>query len=140
MLLKLVVFARKISVIIMVKVLIIDDSEIIRERLSILLGEIDNVEIVGVAACAAEGLDMVNSYNPEFIILDISLPDTSGIEVLKVIKKNHPQTCVVMLTNYPYLPYRTKCMAFGADYFFDKSVEFTRTKKILMQLVSETFH
>lgn len=124
----------------MVKVLIIDDSEIIRERLSNLLGEIDNVEIVGEAACAAEGLYMVNSYNPDFIILDISLPDTSGIEVLKVIKKNHPQSCVVMLTNYPYLPYRTQCMAFGADYFFDKSVEFTRTKKILIDLVCETYH
>jgi len=124
----------------MVKVLIIDDSEIIRERLSNLLGEIDNVEIVGGAACAAEGLDMINSYNPDFIILDISLPDLSGIEVLKVIKKNHPHSCVVMLTNYPYLPYRTRCMAFGADYFFDKSVEFTKTKNILMKFVSEPCH
>lgn len=124
----------------MVKVLIIDDSEIIRERLSALLGEIDNVEIVGGAACAAEGLDLVNMHNPDFIILDISLPDTSGIEVLKVIKKNHPDTCVVMLTNYPYLPYRTRCMAFGADYFFDKSVEFTRTKKVLLELASAPCH
>ena len=124
----------------MVKVLIIDDSDIIRERLSALLCEIDNVEIVGGAASAAEGLAMVNEHNPDFVILDISLPDTSGIEVLKVIKRNHPYACVVMLTNYPYLPYRTKCMAFGADYFFDKSVEFTRTKKILMELASETCH
>ena len=124
----------------MVKVLIIDDSEIIRERLTALLGEIDNVEIVGGAACAAEGLDLVNQHDPDFIILDISLPDTSGIEVLKVIKENHPDTCVAMLTNYPYLPYRTRCMAFGANYFFDKSVEFTRTKKVLMELVSAPCH
>lgn len=124
----------------MVKVLIIDDSEIIRGRLSTMLGEIDNVEIVGGAACAAEGLEMVNLHDPDFIILDISLPDTSGIEVLKVIKKNRPDSCVVMLTNYPYLPYRTRCMSFGADYFFDKSVEFTRTKKILMELVSSPCH
>ena len=124
----------------MVKVLIIDDSEIIRERLSTLLGEIDNTEIVGEAACAAEGLDLVNLHNPDFIILDISLPDASGIEALKVIKKNHPHCCVVMLTNYPYLPYRTRCMAFGADYFFDKSVEFTRTKKVLMELANAPCH
>lgn len=124
----------------MVRVLIIDDSEIIRERLSALLGEIDNVEVLDGAASAAEGLDMVISHNPDFIILDISLPDRSGIEVLKVIKRDHPDTCVIMLTNYPYLPYRNQCMAFGADYFFDKSIEFTRTKKILMQLANATQH
>ena len=123
----------------MLKVLIIDDSEIICERLSALLGEVDNVVIVGEARCAAEGLDMVNSYNPGCVILDISLPDTSGIEVLKEIKKNHPDICVVVLTDYPYDQYRTHCMVFGADYFFDKSVEFTKTKKVLKELVCETY-
>lgn len=122
----------------MLKVLIIDDSEIIRERLSSMLNDIDDVVIVGEAACAAEGLDMVSSYHPDFIILDISLPDTSGIEVLKVIKGNHPDSCVAILTNYTYLPYRNKCMELGADYFLDKSVDFNRTKRILVELTNAT--
>lgn len=122
----------------MLKVLIIDDSKIIRERLSSMLNDIDDVVIVGEAACAAEGLDMVSSYHPDFIILDISLPDTSGIEVLKVIKENHPGSCVAILTNYTYLPYRNKCMELGADYFLDKSVDFNRTKRILVELANAT--
>lgn len=122
----------------MLKVLIIDDSEIIRERLSSMLNDIDDVAIVGEAACAAEGLDMASLYHPDFIILDISLPDTSGIEVLKVIKENHPDSCVAILTNYTYLPYRNKCMELGADYFLDKSVDFNRTKRILVELTNAT--
>lgn len=124
----------------MLKVLIIDDSEIIRERLSSMLNDIDNVTIVAEAACATEGLDMVSVYHPDFIILDISLPDTSGIEVLKMIKENHPDSCVVIFTNYPYSQYRNKCMKLGADYFLDKSVDFNRTKRILVELANEKYH
>ena len=116
------------------KVLIIDDSEVIRERLSNLLNEVEQVEIVGLASCATEGIEMVNSCHPDFIVLDIRLPDKSGIEVLKQIKDSNPETCIAMLTNYPYLPYRNLCMAYGADYFFDKSFEFTQTRTVLQEL------
>ena len=103
-----------------------------------MLNEIDDVVIVGEAAYAAEGLDLVSSCNPDFVILDIRLPDVSGIEVLKEIKKNCPGLRVAILTNYPYPSYRTRCMELGADYFFDKSLEFIKAKEVLMELASET--
>ncbi|MCH8080533.1 MAG: response regulator transcription factor [Proteobacteria bacterium] len=122
----------------MFKILIIDDSRILRERLSTMLNEIDDVVIVGEAAYAAEGLDLVSSCNPDFVILDISLPDVGGIEVLKEIKKNYTDLRVAILTNYPYPSYRTRCKELGADYFFDKSLEFLKAKEVLMELASET--
>lgn len=120
------------------KILIIDDSRILRERLSTMLNEIDDVVIVGEAAYAAEGLDLVSSCNPDFVILDIRLSDVSGIEVLKEIKKNCLGLRVAILTNYSYPSYRTRCMELGADYFFDKSLEFIKAKEVLMELASKT--
>lgn len=103
-----------------------------------LLNEINDAAIVDEVAYAAEGLDLVSFCNPDFVILNIRLPDVGGIEVLKEIKKNCPALHVAIFTNYPYPSYRTQCMELGADYFFDKSAEILKAKKILMKLVSET--
>jgi len=63
---------------------------------------------------------------------DTRSPDTRwrGINVLRKIKKQSPETVVVILTNYPYAAYRKHCTELGADFFFDKSTEFEKIKSI----------
>lgn len=117
-------------------VLIIDDSDVIRERFAEMLREIAGIQDVRNATCAKEGLEMTHSLNPDFVILDINMPDMSGIDILKKIKKNKPSPVVAVLTNYPYPAYRTCCMDRGADYFFDKSSEFLEVKKIAIGLLN----
>jgi DNA-binding NarL/FixJ family response regulator len=65
------------------------------------------------------------------MIIDIKMPKGTGIDVLKSVKSQNPQTVVIILTNYPYPQYLEKCMEEGADYFFDKSTEFSRITDII---------
>ena len=118
------------------KVLIVDDSDVIRNRLVYLFSEIKEADIVGQASNASEGFELYCSLEPDIIILDIRMPDDSGINLLKKIKQDSPDTIVVILTNYPYSAYRKHCKELGADFFFDKSTEFEKIK----QLFDEGLH
>ena len=108
------------------KIVIVDDSPIIRARLITMLDDIESLEIVGQADSGQEALDVVSRLNPDAMILDIRMPGLTGVDVLERLKKAHPHMLIIMMTNYPYQQYRERCMAAGADYFFDKSTEFDK--------------
>ena len=118
------------------KVLIVDDSSFIRERLISALLEIEGIEIVGEAKDGVEAQEAIFKLDPELVTLDIRMPGRNGIDVLRDIKASHPNIKVLILTNYPYPQYRRTCMAAGADYFFDKSSEFQKVVEVLKQLVN----
>jgi DNA-binding NarL/FixJ family response regulator len=117
-------------------VLIVDDSNQVRERLIDLLSECPGILIAGQAGNGKEALAAVNELKPDVVILDIRLPGKSGIQLLKEIKAAHPQTMVIMLTNYDFEPYRNQCMQLGADYFFNKTLEFEKVITVLTDKAS----
>jgi len=113
------------------KVLIADDSHIVRERLVSLLSDLPGVDIVGEAQTAFEAIQSIRRLKPAVVILDISMPGGSGIQVLETIRKEKPVPLIIMLTNFTHEPYRQRCFKLGADYFFDKSTEFEKVKDVL---------
>jgi DNA-binding NarL/FixJ family response regulator len=113
------------------KILIADDSSVVRERLKILLTDVQGIEVVGQAEDALEARDLVEKLRPDVAILDLRMPKGSGADVLLDIKKLNPTPMVIMLTNYPHPENRKKCMERGADYFFDKSTEFQKVLSVL---------
>ena len=117
------------------KVLIVDDSELMRKRLSEMISQVEGVEIVGKAERSQEAIEAIQKLKPNVVILDIKMPGGNGIGVLEHIKKNNTNTKVIMFTNYPYPQYRKKCMDLGADYFFDKSTEFEEVVEVLRGLL-----
>lgn len=117
------------------KVLVVDDSSIIRDRLVDLLSIIQGVEEVAVADNAQNAISTYKIFNPEVLILDIRMHGTNGIDVLKQVKRERNSPKVIMLTNFPYSQYRKKCLEEGADYFLDKSTEFDEINKIISSLV-----
>ncbi len=116
------------------KVLIADDSAIMRERLKAMLSEITELENISQATDVLETLNSYQKMNPEVVILDIRMPGGSGIDVLQQVKKATKPPLVIVLTNYPYPQYRRKCIEAGADFFFDKSTEFDKVTAVLKQL------
>lgn len=108
------------------KVVIVDDSPIVRARLITMLDDLENVQIVGQAKSGEEAIEVVTRINPDALILDIRMPGLNGVEVLERLKKSHPNLLIIMITNYPYQQYRERCLAAGADHFFDKSSEFDK--------------
>jgi len=119
----------------MMRILIADDSAVVRERLIGLLTDLRGIEVVGQAEDAIEARNLAEKLRPDVAILDLRMPKGSGADVLSDLKKLNPAPKVIMLTNYPHPENRKKCMDGGADYFFDKSNEFQEVVSVLMGML-----
>jgi len=119
------------------KILIADDSAMLRERIKNSLSDIQEVEIVGEAINGNEAIRIINEKKPDFVLLDIRMPELNGIEVLKKIKENGSKLKTCIFTNYPYSQYKVKCMEEGADYFFDKNKDFQEIKNLIAELAKK---
>lgn len=115
-------------------VLVVEDSLLIINRILCMLEEAENVKLVIHASNFNESMKMINEINADVVLLDINLPDKSGIELLKIIKANHPQTKVIMLTNHASNNYRELCTHMGADFFLDKSNDFEKIPEAINSL------
>lgn len=121
------------------QVFIVEDSPVLRERLTLIFKEIRGVQIAGHAATATEAIERIHRTRPDVVILDIRLEQGNGFQVLRSIKQEPPAPYVIVLTNYPYPPYRRRFIEQGADYFFDKSTELPKAidaLKYLRQVVA----
>lgn len=118
----------------MIRILIADDSAVVRERLVHLLADLGGIEVVGQAEDAVEARNLAAALKPDVAILDLRMPNGSGADVLADIKKFDPAPKVIMLTNYSQPENRRKCIDRGADYFFDKSTEFQKVVSVLKGL------
>ena len=75
----------------MIKVLIADDQELIRESLKIILGAHDNIEIVGVVGNGYEVLETLKKHKVDIILMDIRMPKMDGVYCTKVVKEQYPE-------------------------------------------------
>jgi DNA-binding NarL/FixJ family response regulator len=121
----------------MKQVLIVDDSEQIRKRLVEMLSESTQICIVGQTGNGEDALKMLRRLKPDTAIVDIRLPGSSGIELLKEIKALYPETTVIMLTNFDSPQYRSQCRRLGADHFLNKTLEF---EKIVNTIINNQAH
>ena len=84
----------------MIKVLIADDQELIRESLKIILGAHDNIEIVGVVGNGYEVLETLKKHKVDIILMDIRMPKMDGVYCTKVVKEQYPEIKIVILTTF----------------------------------------
>jgi len=82
------------------RVLICDDHEVVREGLRGLIGRQDGMSVVGEAATVAEAIAAAARTKPDVVVMDVRLPDGSGIEACRAIREAHPETKMLMLTSY----------------------------------------
>jgi len=82
------------------KVLLVDDHEVVRAGLKNLLDSDEDIEVVGEADTAEEGVRRVGYDQPDVVVLDVRLPDASGIEACREIRSRFPETKVLMLTSF----------------------------------------
>src|SRR5579885_53321 len=84
----------------MIRLLIVDDHEMVREGLKAMLVSEPDFSIVGDAASAEQALVLIERLRPDIALLDIRLPGTSGIEVCRTVTTHFPETAVIILTTY----------------------------------------
>lgn len=118
-------------------VLIVDDSAQLRTRLNAILHELSCVAPVLNAGNYQEACSILENTGIHLAVLDIGLPDKSGIELLRFIQQQYPATKVIIVSNYANHDYRKVCLLAGAIRFFDKSHEFDQLAGAIEQLCNE---
>lgn len=82
------------------RVLLVDDHEIVRQGLRTLLDDQDDLTVVAEAGSVAEAVQRARTFEPDVVVLDVRLPDGSGVEACREIRAARPDTAVVMLTSF----------------------------------------
>lgn len=118
------------------KVFVVEDSAVVRERLVEMIREVDDVEVVGEAATYDMAVAGILNERPDVAILDIKLADDtgSGIDVLKEVRKTMPAIRAIILSNYVSPQHLKASSDAGAEFFLDKSSDFERIPGILERI------
>ncbi len=97
-----------------VKVLVVDDHEIVREGIRMVLATDPELEVVGVASSGEEAIEKVRELEPDVVLMDIGMPGLSGFEATRRIRESHPNTQVVALTVHDSEGYVFQMLQAGA--------------------------
>lgn len=120
------------------KVVIADDSSMMRERIKSRVRGFNNVSVVGEAGNGRTAMELLQKLDPDLIMLDLHMPEMGGIEVLRNLKEARMRTKVCILTNYSYPQYKERCLALGADYFLSKSDDFEKITSVIDTVLKQT--
>ena len=102
------------------KLLLVDDHAVVRTGLRMLLEEHGDVTIVGEAGTAAEAIEAAGRLNPDIVLMDIGLPDKSGIDAARELKRLRPSVAIVALTIHEDAEYFFKMLDAGATGYVPK--------------------
>jgi len=119
------------------RILVVEDSPLIRRRLLDALARLDDFDVLGSAESAREAVDAISRLHPGIVITDIRLKEGNGIDVVRHMRAHpyDPRPRIYVLTNYAYPEYKRECALIGADDFFDKSTEYDRLLATLRDVV-----
>lgn len=103
------------------KIVLVDDSPLIRDYLNMLFARIKGCTVAGMAADGIEGVKVIRELRPDVVVLDITMPHRNGIDVLREIRKEDPEMVIIMFTADPSVVLEEICLKEGANYYLSKS-------------------
>lgn len=106
----------------MIKVLIVEDQEIIRQSLEIMLHNKAGIEIVGTAENGKEVLKLVKKLLPDVILMDIRMPEMDGVQCIEIVKEAFPKTKIIVLTTFDDDEYVFNALKNGASGYLLKGI------------------
>jgi DNA-binding NarL/FixJ family response regulator len=113
--------------------LIVDDSEPVRTSLRALLGIAAGIASIREAATLGQALDSARQDPPTLVILDMSLPDGLGMDIIEALRRLAPNALIAVHTIHAHDAFRQRCLALGADWFFDKCTDTDALLQVVRQ-------
>ena len=119
------------------KILIADDSTLVRNNIKRLLGGIKNLDIFE-SKNVESSLNSIQKIKPDILLLDLRMPDGNGLDVLKSLnEKQCDKPVTIVMTNNSDPEIKNICLNEGADYFYDKSNEHKTAIDLIKKIVSD---
>jgi DNA-binding NarL/FixJ family response regulator len=109
----------------MIKVMLVDDHTIVRDGIKALLTDQDDISIIGEASNGRDLLSLLKVHKPDILLLDISLPDYSGIELCEIVRRDYPGIQVLFLSMYTTEEYIFNAIKAGAQGYLPKNISQT---------------
>jgi two-component system, NarL family, response regulator NreC len=104
-----------------VRILLVDDHQILRDGLKVLLESEEDLKVVGEASTGIEGVTLTRSLLPDLAVVDLSLPDISGLEVIRQIREINPSCRIVVLSMHTKRDFVVEAIEAGCDGYVPKS-------------------
>ncbi len=117
-----------------ITILIVDDHSIVRSGITSILAQQGNIEVAGEAPNGEEALKKFKACSPDIVLIDISLPDINGIELLKLIKCDKPQVKVIIFTMHEEAEYIYSAIENGANGYLHKNGDIEELVKAIEQV------
>ena len=105
------------------RILIVDDHAIVREGLKLILADVEDIVVAGEADCSSRALQMARLEPWDMVLMDISMPDQSGVDALAAIKARFPELPVLILSGFPEAHYATTLLRQGASGYLNKECD-----------------
>lgn len=121
----------------MIRVLIADDQRVVREGLSLVLGLMKGVEVVGVAADGAEAVTLARAVRPDVVLMDLRMPRCDGVEATRRLRTEAPEVKVVVLTTYADDRSVLEALRAGARGYLTKDAGGAQIHEALRQVVDD---
>jgi len=106
----------------LIKILVADDQTLMRDGLKTILDLEDDMEVVGTAENGLLAYGMTGELRPDIVLMDIRMPEMDGVESTRLIKRDYPQTIVIMLTTFNEEDYIIQALNFGASGYLLKDM------------------
>lgn len=114
------------------RILLVEDSELLAERLREVLGQIAGVEVVGTVVDEGTAVTMAREEDIHVLILDLQLKQGTGFGVMRSLGADRP--AIIVFTNYALPEYRRRAEQLGVEYFLNKSLDFERLPEVIRTL------
>jgi DNA-binding NarL/FixJ family response regulator len=104
-----------------IKILLVDDHAVVRNGIRLMLGTAQDIEVAGEAGTAREALRLAQEQDFDVVLVDINLPDKSGLDLIKRLRGQKPKLAAVVLTAYPEETYALRAFKHGACGYLNKN-------------------
>jgi len=119
-----------------IRVALVEDHQLVRDGIRSLLTNLPNIEVVAEADCAKTMLNLIEQARPNVLLVDISLPEISGIELAKLITTNHPGIKVIILSMHTEQEFIFNSLRNGAKGYLHKSI----SREELIEAIEQVYN
>ena len=120
----------------MIRVLVVDDQDLVRSGICRLLADAEQVEVVGDAASGEEAVQKARDLEPDVVLMDINMPGIGGLEATQKILQRQPEIQIIALTVYDGDPYTSRLLKIGASGYLTKGAHFDEMLRAIVKVNS----
>ena len=120
----------------MIKIMVVDDHNLIRDGIAALLSDVPNIKVVALAGSGEEAILLAKKHNPNVILMDIRMPGIGGIAAIQKIVASHPDNKIIALTSCIQEPFPTNILKAGASGYLTKGAALEKMVKAIHSVMA----